>query len=100
MIKLCNILVYKLPGAMTTKSACSIAQTAFGNGFTDLGLRYTRSIVLLASGMFDSPETIVPSVIRSEEHTSELQSRFDLVCRLLLEKKKNTHKFVLHAISY
>src|SRR5699024_12467551 len=30
--------------------------------------------------------------LRSEEHTSELQSRFDLVCRLLLEKKKNhTH---------
>src|SRR5437868_14412818 len=27
-------------------------------------------------------------VPRSEEHTSELQSRFDLVCRLLLEKKK------------
>src|SRR5699024_12012473 len=27
-------------------------------------------------------------VMRSEEHTSELQSRFDLVCRLLLEKKK------------
>src|SRR5437868_7859442 len=26
--------------------------------------------------------------LRSEEHTSELQSRFDLVCRLLLEKKK------------
>src|SRR5690349_23871999 len=29
-------------------------------------------------------------VARSEEHTSELQSRRDLVCRLLLEKKKNT----------
>src|SRR5690349_23494475 len=28
--------------------------------------------------------------IRSEEHTSELQSRRDLVCRLLLEKKKTT----------
>src|SRR5699024_11266293 len=27
-------------------------------------------------------------ILRSEEHTSELQSRFDLVCRLLLEKKK------------
>src|SRR5699024_11968246 len=27
-------------------------------------------------------------LMRSEEHTSELQSRFDLVCRLLLEKKK------------
>src|SRR5207249_5390436 len=31
---------------------------------------------------------------RSEEHTSELQSRFDLVCRLLLEKK-NTYERVL-----
>src|SRR5207249_9712514 len=29
-----------------------------------------------------------PKRIRSEEHTSELQSRFDLVCRLLLEKNK------------
>src|SRR5699024_11796865 len=29
---------------------------------------------------------------RSEEHTSELQSRFDLVCRLLLEKKKIRRK--------
>src|SRR5699024_11656085 len=28
--------------------------------------------------------------LRSEEHTSELQSRFDLVCRLLLEKKNTT----------
>src|SRR5699024_12880496 len=28
---------------------------------------------------------------RSEEHTSELQSRFDLVCRLLLETKKKYH---------
>src|SRR5690349_23167297 len=28
-------------------------------------------------------------LVRSEEHTSELQSRRDLVCRLLLEKKKN-----------
>src|SRR5215471_7799950 len=32
---------------------------------------------------------IVASETRSEEHTSELQSRRDLVCRLLLEKKKN-----------
>src|SRR5690349_24177518 len=30
---------------------------------------------------------------RSEEHTSELQSRRDLVCRLLLEKKKKKHRF-------
>src|SRR5207249_6024825 len=36
------------------------------------------------------------SALRSEEHTSELQSRFDLVCRLLLEKKKKTHASHLH----
>src|SRR2546428_2544384 len=32
------------------------------------------------------------AVRRSEEHTSELQSRSDLVCRLLLEKKKNSNR--------
>src|SRR2546429_6001999 len=37
-------------------------------------------------------------VIRSEEHTSELQSRLHLVCRLLLEKK-NTHANTEHARS-
>src|SRR5207249_11138930 len=34
------------------------------------------------------PGLIARQPLRSEEHTSELQSRFDLVCRLLLEKKK------------
>src|SRR5207249_11914818 len=33
------------------------------------------------------PADRLPQQVRSEEHTSELQSRFDLVCRLLLEKK-------------
>src|SRR6266513_4490197 len=39
---------------------------------------------------------------RSEEHTSELQSRFDLVCRLLLEKKKTkpSHHIVLVKVRY
>src|SRR5438067_6486268 len=34
-------------------------------------------------------------VLRSEEHTSELQSRFDLVCRLLLEKKKRISTIIM-----
>src|SRR5207249_5771911 len=34
------------------------------------------------------PRSHERAIRRSEEHTSELQSRFDLVCRLLLEKKK------------
>src|SRR5699024_4555761 len=37
-------------------------------------------------------ETREAEPARSEEHTSELQSRFDLVCRLLLEKKKKYRK--------
>src|SRR2546428_6150086 len=36
---------------------------------------------------FDTTVVIEAGVTRSEEHTSELQSRSDLVCRLLLEKK-------------
>src|SRR5438067_4178072 len=45
---------------------------------------------------------IAPTSTRSEEHTSELQSRFDLVCRLLLEKKKHpchVHYSTVHARS-
>src|SRR5207237_7149257 len=40
-------------------------------------------------------------VFRSEEHTSELQSHLNLVCRLLLEKKKNTNiKKIISHIMY
>src|SRR5690606_40275748 len=48
-----------------------------------------------ATGMWDTPGADLAGVLRatdrSEEHTSELQSRENLVCRLLLEKK-NKHK--------
>src|SRR5699024_12348442 len=42
--------------------------------------------------MFHQYSVLPVSISRSEEHTSELQSRFDLVCRLLLEKKKKRKK--------
>src|SRR5437868_4948694 len=48
------------------------------------------SLGAAAVGAAFSP--INPFQVRSEEHTSELQSRFDLVCRLLLEKKKKNNK--------
>src|SRR5699024_11870892 len=42
-----------------------------------------------------NPKTPLKIILkRSEEHTSELQSRFDLVCRLLLEKKKLRSKSI------
>src|SRR5699024_11242294 len=46
--------------------------------------------------IFVSPMTCTRNSRRSEEHTSELQSRFDLVCRLLLEKQKKQN----HLIDY
>src|SRR2546430_9950126 len=41
-------------------------------------------------GMTEEPEQVLKQ--RSEEHTSELQSQSNLVCRLLLEKKKRRHR--------
>src|SRR5260370_17887391 len=42
------------------------------------------------------PISTATLVFRSEEHTSELQSHLNLVCRLLLEKKKNTRAPLSH----
>src|SRR5260370_10023866 len=44
-------------------------------------------------------EPILFFLMRSEEHTSELQSHLNLVCRLLLEKKKNTLISTLYHIA-
>src|SRR5438874_11695073 len=57
--------------------------------------RSVRDFALIASARFEEWTAEADGVLirclapRSEEHTSELQSRRDLVCRLLLEKKKN-----------
>src|SRR5699024_12764034 len=61
---------------------------ATGRGLRDLAAVMTRLPQVLVN---------VPGVdkSRSEEHTSELQSRFDLVCRLLLEKKKSKVKMFI-----
>src|SRR5438309_6349495 len=50
----------------------------------------SRSIVRVSGSTMTFSSTVpnIRVVARSEEHTSELQSQFHLVCRLLLEKKK------------
>src|SRR5699024_11814447 len=49
-----------------------------------------QTVNVLQAMILTDPET------RSEEHTSELQSRFDLVCRLLLEKKNHNVQHIVH----
>src|SRR5260370_22959408 len=59
--------------------------------------KLAMGIVVLVSGGLDSTVISVMAqregiqTHRSEEHTSELQSHLNLVCRLLLEKKKSTY---------
>src|SRR3712207_7287160 len=70
-------------------TAVNVQQMVFGNRgeSSGSGVAFSRDEVTGApepSGDF----------LRSEEHTSELQSRQYLVCRLLLEKKKKTYKTI------
>src|SRR2546427_4331654 len=55
---------------------------------------YTADFTLFQPNWFKAPPFQDPQDYnnRSEEHTSELQSQSNLVCRLLLEKKKKKHK--------
>src|SRR5207249_10538730 len=58
-------------------------------GLQEIGVADARNLDGVLERHEDAFAGAVLRLHRSEEHTSELQSRFDLVCRLLLEKKKN-----------
>src|SRR5207248_9965217 len=88
-----------IPSLPTRRS--SDLRRALGEAMVDIGA--TR--VLDAGPPFlhrevvrfrDVPAGIRGDLKRSEEHTSELQSPYDLVCRLLLEKKKTTSQDSRH----
>src|SRR2546422_6919143 len=74
------------------------------NQFVDLSLGpdidpLSRFVENQQFGLGGQPAESRPSaLVRSEEHTSELQSRLHLVCRLLLEKKKK--KIVMRTAKY
>src|SRR5699024_11746977 len=66
-----------------------VASFVYGSNKVRIPLVSAWIITMLSTGiliLFLVMGNIVGAVFRSEEHTSELQSRFDLVCRLLLEK--------------
>src|SRR5438477_7941125 len=55
-------------------------------------------VALTLSGAYSITAALGSASGRSEEHTSELQSHVNLVCRLLLEKKKKTKKNITQII--
>src|SRR5437867_10080039 len=68
---------------LSFRTVNSTRMTITTNGFVGIGTTAPTNKLHIAGGM---------QFVRSEEHTSELQSPYDLVCRLLLEKKKNNNK--------
>src|SRR5699024_11735073 len=65
-----------------------ITAGGYAIAFFFLSLSLRTIPVGIAYAVWSGVGIVAIALIRSEEHTSELQSRFDLVCRLLLEKKK------------
>src|SRR2546421_8902425 len=87
-----NTVATLQPGVLGIRGSDSTA-----TAFSVAGQRPTANNITMDGMSFGSgslPQDAVRSIrviTRSEEHTSELQSRSDLVCRLLLEKKKRNN---------
>src|SRR3712207_8531239 len=78
------------PGTRRLYASCSLPEIQLPSSLMQFRLHADPTI-----GVPIAP-TLIRSASRSEEHTSELQSRQYLVCRLLLEKKKRNHELELH----
>src|SRR5260221_7960350 len=68
-------------------AAMNVLPAPTGIHFALLGSAPAFLRIAFVSVCVPEPSSVTPSFLRSEEHTSELQSHSDLVCRLLLEKK-------------
>src|SRR2546430_4657498 len=68
----------------------TLFRSAYRDARTDLVLRQDQERSALVEALLEG--RIADMATRSEEHTSELQSQSNLVCRLLLEKKKKNRQ--------
>src|SRR2546427_13173516 len=94
-----SIAMFSISSLVAFGSPSSIAKETTGlitiNGTVAINGTRAESGQTLFSG--STIRTDTESESRSEEHTSELQSQSNLVCRLLLEKKKQKTKLAYHA---
>src|SRR5699024_11574164 len=72
---------------VTSTSSSSLINSRASSSVRLRGFFIVAVCSFVAERILFAAFTFVMLTVRSEEHTSELQSRFDLVCRLLLEKK-------------
>src|SRR2546428_5647595 len=80
--------LFRSPGAVAGLVFGKHVETNFRAPLLIAGTTALWGLVMLLADRQARP---APPPRRSEEHTSELQSRSDVVCRLLLEKKKKTY---------
>src|SRR5437867_7603167 len=100
LILLLQTLTLAVSGPATSSEYLPIrvaeAEGYFAREGLEVRVRTTRAesgaAEALAQGQVDLTATTLEALLRSEEHTSELQSPYDLVCRLLLEKKKKQRR--------
>src|SRR3712207_8837439 len=85
--------LFRSPGLIAWLAILMLATAAAWQVYWNGCIWKNRSVAGLGAGLISSQVALVVHGLtdRSEEHTSELQSRQYLVCRLLLEKKKNLH---------
>src|SRR5690606_41899542 len=82
-LPICSLAV-PTPGGPVPVSQIAMLEYAFEDGIV-----WHRDRLPTVTVRADIRDATTPPTVRSEEHTSELQSREKLVCRLLLEKKKH-----------
>src|SRR5690606_39904632 len=92
--QICDVIEDRIFDGITTKELYEIAFELLKNIKNSVAARYSlkRALQQLGPEGFYFEKWIAKVFERSEEHTSELQSRENLVCRLLLEKKKTENK--------
>src|SRR2546422_8333098 len=84
--------LFRSPQIAHMLSTCPPVSTYDESARSGAGSRTRRQNMTVRSSTESAPRRIAG--FRSEEHTSELQSRLHLVCRLLLEKKKKMHTLI------
>src|SRR5699024_11464820 len=84
-----DIVIFDTPPVLAVADAQILANIVDGSILViRSGQTEVEAAIKAKEALEPAQAKLLGTILRSEEHTSELQSRFDLVCRLLLEKKK------------